>query len=317
MSVYTQLSLQQIQQFASAYALDIIDLQPIQGGIENTNYFLIAQDGQQYVLTVFEELDEQAASELFPVLQHLAAHQIPVAVPLSHSGTPIHFIAAKPAQIAPRIAGQHPVPSTIKQSEAIGSTLARLHLALLDFPLKRQNQHGQSWWSATAHELYPTLNSADQDLLKQIFAKFSAVQNQFPDRPIGFIHADLFRDNSLYLEDQLSAILDFSELSRDELLLDICITLNDFCSDFPNVQLDHDKAKAFIDAYESIRPLTIDEKNCLNTYLAMAACRFWLSRLQVAKRNEAEGRTGHDILQKDPDEMRRMLIDRLTQEYIW
>ena len=43
----------------------------------------------------------------------------------------------------------------------------------------------------------------------------------------------------------------------------------------------------------------------------MAAGRFWMMRLQVAQINATEGRTGDDILQKNPLEMRNMLIERL------
>lgn len=67
----------------------------------------------------------------------------------------------------------------------------------------------------------------------------------------------------------------------------------------------------FLKAYETVRPLTEDEKSCLELYLAMAAGRFWMMRLQVAQKNAAEGRTGEDILQKNPEEMRNMLIERL------
>ncbi|SSQ44187.1 homoserine kinase [Acinetobacter baumannii] len=35
-------------------------------------------------------------------------------------------------------------------------------------------------------------------------------------------------------------------------------------------------------------------------------------RLQVAQKNKEEGRTGDDILQKDPQEMRAMMQDRLS-----
>ena len=71
------------------------------------------------------------------------------------------------------------------------------------------------------------------------------------------------------------------------------------------------KAQAFLEAYETVRPLTTDEKACLEIYLAMAAARFWLMRLQVAQKNAQQGRTGDDILQKNPQEMRNMLIERL------
>ena len=140
---------------------------------------------------------------------------------------------------------------------------------------------------------------------------YEALTAVYPQRPKGFIHSDLFRDNSLFVEEQLQGILDFYELNQDEFLFDIAITLNDFCTDFPELSLNESKAMAFLNAYEMVRPLTQDEKACLELYLAMAAGRFWLMRLQVAVKNEAEGRTGADILQKNPDEMRNMLIERL------
>src|SRR5690606_7556258 len=121
----------------------------------------------------------------------------------------------------------------------------------------------------------------------------------------------LFRDNTLFEGDQLNGILDFYELNQDEWLFDIAITLNDFCTEYPDVVLNEEKAIAFLNAYETIRPLTSDERACLELYLAMAAGRFWMMRLQVAQRNAALGRTGEDILQKNPDEMRNMLIERL------
>ena len=36
-----------------------------------------------------------------------------------------------------------------------------------------------------------------------------------------------------------------------------------------------------------------------------------MMRLQIAQMNAAEARTGDDILQKNPQEMRNMLIERL------
>ena len=103
MSVYTTLPLKEVQDFSSPYGLEVIDLIPIQGGIQNTNYFLACKNGQQYVLTIFEEMDEQGAGELVPVLEHLGQAGLTVPVPLSHSGRSIQTLKDKPAQIAPRM----------------------------------------------------------------------------------------------------------------------------------------------------------------------------------------------------------------------
>jgi homoserine kinase type II len=310
MSVYTTLSLQEVQDFAAPYGLKAIDLIPIQGGIQNTNYFLVCED-QHYVLTVFEDMDEQAAGELVPVLQHLGQAGVAVPVPLSHSGKAIHSIKNKPAQIAPRMLGEHPMPATLAQAEAIAVAQAKMHVALQDFQLERNFVRDHAYWYGVAQEIKPSLNDADKALLSKLLGLYEVMTAVYPDRPRGFIHSDLFRDNTLFDGDQLNGILDFYELNHDELLFDIAITLNDFCTEYPDVHLNEDKAVAFLNAYERVRPLTSDEKACLALYLAMAAGRFWMMRLQVAQRNAALGRTGDDILQKNPIEMRNMLIERL------
>ena len=311
MSVYTTLTLKEVQDFAAPYGLEVIDLIPIQGGIQNTNYFLVCEDQSQYVLTVFEEMDEHGAGEIVPVLEHLGQQGLAVPVPLKHSGQAIHFIKQKPAQIAPRLMGKHPMPASVAQVEAIAVAQAKMHVALQDFPLERAQYRNHQYWRQVSREIKPTLNAADTALLNELLGLYDAMTAVYPDRPKGFIHSDLFRDNTLFEGEQLKGILDFYELNKDELLFDIAITLNDFCTEYPDVHLDEEKALAFLTAYQTVRPLTEDEKACLELYLAMAAGRFWMMRLQVAQKNASEGRTGDDILQKNPLEMRNMLIERL------
>lgn len=311
MSVYTPLTLQEVQAFAAPYELEVIDLIPIQGGIQNTNYFLVCANGKHYVLTVFEEMDEQGAAELVPVLEHLGKQGLAVPVPLNYAGKAIHTLKNKPAQIAPRLMGQHPMPSTVEQTQAIAIAQAKIHVALQDFPLERAEYRNHDYWLQVAKQLKPTLNPADAILLSEVFGLYDALTAVYPNRPKGFIHSDLFRDNTLFEGNELNGILDFYELNKDEFLLDIAITLNDFCTEYPEVHLNEQKAQAFLTAYETVRPLTDDEKACLEIYLAIAAARFWLMRLQVAEKNAQQGRTGDDILQKNPQEMRNMLVDRL------
>ena len=311
MSVYTTLSLKEVQDFAAPYGLEVNDLIPIQGGIQNTNYFIVCADAKQYVLTLFENLDEQGAGELVPVLEHLGQQGLAVPVPLSHSGKAIHQLKQKPAQIAPRMLGDHPMPASLEQAQAIAVAQAKMHIALQNFPLIRTEARDHAYWYNVARQIKPTLNDSDKTILNNLLGLYEVLTVMYPDRPKGLIHSDLFRDNTLFEGVELKGILDFYEMNQDELLFDIAITLNDFCTEYPDVTLNEDRAQAFLEAYETIRPLTLDEKSCLELYLAMAAGRFWMMRLQVAQINQAEGRTGDDILQKNPQEMRNMLIERL------
>ena len=312
MSVYTQLSLADIQLFATQYGLNMVAYQAIQSGIENSNYFVQTDTGQEYVLTLFEELDAQEAAFLAPLLQHLQQEGVLVAAPLvANNGQSLLTLNNKPAQLAPRIVGEHPLQVTPLQAQAMGEQLAKLHLTLKKYALKRTNAHGAAWWQKEAAKARSGMNNIEQLILDTVLNDFEETIEDFDDLPKGLIHGDLFRDNTLFEGDKLSAMLDFSEASKDYWLLDIAITANDFCSDWPNVALNKPLFDAFISAYSQVRPLTEDEQEVLPTFLAMAATRFWLSRLSVAKRNVAEGRVSENVLQKDPQQMFEMVKARL------
>ena len=314
MSVYTELTLSEIQEFVSQYQLQAIAYQPIQAGIENSNYFVSTANGQEFVLTIFEELNGQEANFLAPLLQHLQQAGVAVAAPLiANNGQSLLTIKEKAAQLAPRIQGQHPLQVNVAQAQVIGEQLAKLHLALKKYPLKRSNAHGAAWWQKEAAKARNGMTQVEQLILDTVLNDFEETTEDFDDLPKGLIHGDLFRDNTLFAGDELKAILDFSEAGKDYWLLDIAITINDFCSDWPNVTLNQELYQAFLTGYQKVRKLTEDEQEVLPTFLTMAATRFWLSRLSVAKRNATEGRTGEHVLQKDPQEMLAMVKARLAE----
>ena len=72
------------------------------------------------------------------------------------------------------------------------------------------------------------------------------------------------------------------------------------------VNFDRRKMAAFLQGYESKRSLSRDEKRALPVMLAKAAVIFWLLRLNVIHYNRTEGRTGDNIMVKNPDLMKRL-----------
>lgn len=308
MSVYTLLSTADIQTFLSGYDLPPLGgFTPIKGGIENSNYFVELVDGREFVLTLFEELGTDDAALLGPLLAHLEAGGVPVATPLEdRAGRYLRHLRGKPAQLAPRLPGSHPDRPGAAECGAMGRTLAHLHLALAGYPLARRNAHGADWWEALAREWQPRLPATEAALLDALLRRHGEACVHHPDLPRGLIHGDLFRDNTLFLEGSVSAVLDFSEVGHDHLLLDIAITSNDFCRHWPSQAPDPVRRAAFLDGYASARPLTADERAALPAFLAVGAMRFWLSRLDVGARNAALNRGGEHVLEKDPGEMREL-----------
>lgn len=308
MSVYTTLSARDIQSFLDGYALPPLgDFTPIKGGIENSNYFVRLVDDRELVLTLFEELKAGEALFLGPLLDHLEAGGVPVATPLQDgTGRYLGELLGKPAQLAPRLPGQHPEAPGPDQCRAMGAALAHLHVTLRNYPLDRPNAHGAAWWEGLARRWQPQLPAADGELLARLLNRHAEICARHPDLPRGLIHGDLFRDNTLFMADAVTAVLDFSETGLDYWLLDIAITTNDFCRQWPAPTPDARRRAAFLEGYESARPLTEAERAALPVFLAVAAMRFWLSRLDINARNRAEQRGGEHVLEKDPGEMREL-----------
>lgn len=319
MSVYTVVSLETVQAFAQRYNLDVTSLTPIQNGIENSNYFVQLADGRELVLTLFEELGSEGAAVLAHLMQRLHEAGLPVAVPLAdRAGVRVHTLAGKPAQFAPRLPGSSPMTPSVAEAAQMGAGLATLHLALRHDPLPSERslaiEYSPAWWVSSKDALLPALSDVDRQLMNHVFDLYGNIKRNFPDLPQGLIHGDVFRDNTLFVGERLSGILDFSTVTHDDWLMDLAITINDFCTQYPDVTLDRDRVAAMVKGYSDVRILHDSEKQALPIYLVMAACRFWILRLQVGVRNHAEARVSADVLVKDPVEMRRMVVERL--EYL-
>jgi homoserine kinase type II len=153
----------------------------------------------------------------------------------------------------------------------MGAALAQLHLAIENDPLPQEkiqkSGYSPAWWEFSKNELKPALPEKEQQLLEQVFDQFFEAKQRYSDLPKGLIHGDLFRDNTLFVGDELSAILDFTTVTHDDWLMDIAITMNDFCTNYPDVDLNKEHVDAFITAYESVRRLTKDERLALPLYL--------------------------------------------------
>jgi homoserine kinase type II len=123
---------------------------------------------------------------------------------------------------------------------------------------------------------------------------------------------DLSLNNSQKGAERLTGLLDFTEVSVEHYVMDIAITINDFCTTWGDaeqgetVNFDRSKMAAFLQGYESKRMLGEDEKRALPVMLAKAAVIFWLLRLNVIHYNRTEGRTGDNIMVKNPDLMKRL-----------
>ena len=310
MSVFTTLTLEEVRAWLCDFAIgEIIELRGIAAGITNTNYFVITQNADnahsRYVLTIFEHNKLEELPYFVDLMTHLTKHGVPCPAPIvDKNGLALHVLKGKPALMVSCLKGSDTEKPNVVQCAQVAKTLAQLHIAGQNFVRKSHNPLGAEWREVTAQQVMPKLSSDEQALLK--------AELDFQDKlnlaelPHGVVHGDLFRDNVLFDGGQLGGFIDFYYACDDSLAYDVAIAVNDWCV-LEDGSFDEEKLKAFLSAYQALRPFT--EAECLSWHMLLrsAALRFWLSRL-FDFYYPAEGELTHA---KDPNHFKRILQHRI------
>lgn len=307
MSIFTTVPAESARRWLEGYALgELAGLRGIETGIENTNYFLDTEQGR-YVLTLFERLDAATAATYLRLMAHLAQGGVPCPMPVAdRQGKLLGQLEGKPAALVTRLPGRSLEAPTAEQCAQAGRLLATLHLAGRDFTEAIANPRGEPWRERVAAEVMPKLAEDDARLLREELAFQAGFR--FADLPRGIIHADLFRDNTLFDDGRLSGVLDFYFACHGPWLYDLAIAANDWCVQADGA-LDGERLQALLFAYHEVRPLTAIERGAWPVMLRAGALRFWLSRLY----DDHFPRPGELTYAKDPAHFQRVLRDRVAR----
>jgi homoserine kinase type II len=315
MAVFTEVSFDEAAVFLRFLNLgQLHHIKGAAGGIENTNYFVDTDQGQ-YVLTLFERLTFEQLPFYLHLMKHLAMRGIPVPNPAPDAkGNLLHRLKGKPAAVVNKLRGHSELAPTPAHCTGVGEMLARLHLAGLDYSLQQPNLRGLDWWNETVPVILPHLTAEQRSLIlgELAYQNHIAASSSYRSLPRGAIHADLFRDNVMFENGQLTGFFDFYFAGFDTFLFDIGICLNDWCIDLESGKLDTVRADAFMTAYQKVRLLTMQERTLLPALQRAGALRFWVSRLwDFHLPRDAAVLKAHD-----PGHFERVLRERLAHPYL-
>lgn len=310
MAVITPLTNSEIAAFLAHYPLgELVAVEPSTAGIENTTYFVTTENGAvaaEWVLTLIEQAPADQVDFTARLLTFLNARGLPVPAPQrDHQGHLWRRLHDKPTWLIRKVPGHHPIRPSEAECRAIGDFLGRAHRAVEHFPAEplhhavHPNSRGLDWLQEVAPSL--SLSPGLRTLLDSQLDTWRALQREH--LPCGAIHADLFPDNALFQGERLVAVIDFLFCCTDWLLLDVAIAVNDWCDD-GHGRLDQTRTHALLAAYSRHRPFTVAEHQHWQAMLALAATRFWVSRLQPSS----------DQQTKDPDEYLRIVQNRLAAD---
>ena len=312
MAVFTEVSEKDARDLLRRLSIgSLTGLRGIQGGIENTNYFLSTDQGE-YVLTLFERLSAEQLPFYLYLMKHLAQAGIPVPDPQAEarSGDILLQLCGKPAAVVNKLRGKSQLVPQAVHCAAVGDMLARMHLAGQDYARQQPNLRALPWWNETVPVVLPHLDEAAAAMLRSELAYQNHVgaSSAYAALPRGPVHADLFRDNVMFEGEQLTGFFDFYFAGVDTWLFDLAVCLNDWCIDHATGNHDAERTQAMLAAYQAMRPLTQAERELLNAQLRAGALRFWISRLwDFYLPREAAMLTPHD-----PTHFERVLRQRIA-----
>ena len=281
MAVYTEVSFEDLEAFLADYALGAPQsFKGIAEGVENSNYYLQTEHGS-FILTLYEKRVHAGDLPFFlGLLEHLAAHGISCPVPVrSSKGAQSALLNNRPAALLTFLNGLSLRRPEAAHCAAAGAALAALHEAGKDFAPTRPNALGHEGWRELAALCAPRAETVQTDLRALIETTLTEVTADWPrDLPSGVIHADLFPDNVLFMNGEVSGLIDFYFACNDSFAYDLAVMLNAWCFE-PDGAYNVTKSKSLIAAYRRKRALSPAEIEALPVLARGAALRFLLTRL--------------------------------------
>lgn len=280
MAVYTDVSFEDLELFLEAYDVGpALSFKGIAEGVENTNFYLETRKGA-FILTLYEKRVRESDLPFFlGLLEHLASKGIACPLPVrTRNGAQWTMLNGRPAALLSFLRGVSLRRPESEHCAAAGRTLAALHAAGADFPMRRSNALGIAAWRELTRKILDRADVVQQGLRKLIEQSLDQLEPLWPaGLPEGVIHADLFPDNVLFLAGRISGLIDFYFACNDALAYDLAVMLNAWCFETDGFNIT--KSRALVSAYVKQRPLSAAEIAALPKLASGAALRFLLTRL--------------------------------------
>ncbi len=258
-------------------------------GNENENH-LVKTNRQSFVVKKLRT-HSAANTELEGVYRHYLTNAgLPVAPYIALNGDSFVMTLGQDSYVAtPYIDGTMATPNPQTVAET-GALLAKVHSLDATAMPKRQNWYSKSYIADSLSIIDDKYADA-----KKAFAAQCAETSDFwnGNLPKGIIHGDLQEDNIIVnSEGKIVSLIDWEEAAVEPLLLDVAHSAQQLS--FEHGVCRPELFDAFMNAYQSVRPLTQEEKEQFD-----AALRYTMLILSVwAHIKMSRGEMGNDLFQR-------------------
>jgi len=258
---------------------ELTGFEGLEAGTVNTSYRLETPTARWF-LRLYEEQGVDGADAEAELLLHLARSGVPTPAPRETEGRAVQLVAGKPAVVFPWVEGDMLCQAGVTPEAArlLGEALARVHLA---GPAPGQELGGGRFGPEALLARCPRVATSTDPEARVLASSLeeavrAAASRRRKDLPSGLVHGDLFRDNVLWREGKIAALLDFESAHRGPFAFDLAVTI--LAWSFRD-ELDTAVARAVLDGYGGVRPLIAAEREALHAEAVFASLRFTITRI--------------------------------------
>jgi len=310
-ATFTQLDDADIRAIAALFDLpDVNGWRIIDAGTINSNY-AVETAGETVFVRVNEGKDEADVRYEGELVAQLTAKGVPAPSPVqAATGERFGVYRDKYISVFPWVRGGHidEAGTTDAHTRAVGAALAQLHLAgqgvdvperLGIYTFDKIVDRFNGFRDNTDAALAPAL----ADIAEEIrWLRAQAEVRSAASR--GIIHGDLFRDNVMFDDTELVALIDFEQASTGSFAYDIAVCINAWC--YRDNDFDMTLVAGLVAGYAGVRPLSAGDRQAIHVETRLAAMRFTVTRITDVYLADT-GATGKDFR----DYLRR--LQRLRQ----
>jgi homoserine kinase type II len=278
-ALLTPLPLDEARALARGYGVSLASIDALELGSVNSNFRATTADGTTLFARLYEESGVAGAQAELELLRALDAGGVPVAGPLPvvSGALPVH--AGKPFALFPWLEGEVLCLGrvTTEHCRSVGAALAKVHLSSSFLPRLGPGRFGPGDLLVRLERVKASGRSElfeDAGRVAESLERYRAARD--PGLPSGVVHGDLFRDNVLWRNGELLALLDFESAFHGPFVYDVLVTIAAWCyRDAFELEL----ARALAAGYQSVRPFDERERRALRVEGALGMLRFATTRL--------------------------------------
>ena len=279
MAVYTTVDDLALARFLSAYDLgDVRSFAGITEGVENSNY-LLRTTKAQYILTLYEKRVDANDPAVFYGGDDASCQQgmscpLPVA---ARDGGILRELMGRPCAIFSFLDGTSSRYPNRENAKPLVKALPNCTLMQRILIVTGKMHLGQLSWQPLLDSVGQRANEIVRKMQDMAQDRLNSILGAWPQGlPRGIIHADLFPNNVLFIDDNLTGVIDFYFACEDILAYDVGICLNSWCFEADG-SFNLTKSRSLVRGYQAVRPLSEPEIAAIPVLAAGSAMRFFLT----------------------------------------